>query len=714
MEYIRNNINAAELKLRTLIVLLMLLFFSQTVSADPFSACPSDAFLVQDTVAKLYGIDLATGHYQLLSSDMGTTGKLNALAFNTHDNYLYAWNYQGSTVTRIDNAYQVSDLDLIGFEGKGFYIGDIAIDSNTYYVYKPGASAGLYSISLDPASPDYLVANLVVDGSTVNLRIYDMAFHPNNGDIYSIDASGVLHRINVTSGTSSSLGNVGVAGTFGAVYFDVDENLYVSRNNDGSIFKVDTKSSSPAAELYAYGPSSGNNDGGRCALAPVLPVDEASIDFGDAPASYGTSADDNGARHSIRDNNLFLGEAVDAEFDSHQFPLSDDEGGVIDDEDGVNFVTGIEVDSVALVQLQASEVGYVNAWVDFDSNGSFSSEEQILSSHYVSAGYNTAAYTVPSWATAGSTWARFRISSTQQLGPTGGVGDGEVEDYQVDITEPNVSITYYPSAAGWATIAFEDNWPLIGDYDFTDLVMNYRLVEYRQDDAVIRVKIEGQIAAVGASYHNGFAFRLPGIPSYQIDEDNIRYLINENKQAFSPLEAGREEAILIVAEDVWDYVSAGENCIYHRTEPGCGSNIQMEFSMTLPMTAPIDALDMPAFPYDPFLFATDGHEHGYLFGQPPGRPYEIHLPGHAPTEAFREDFFNRGDDFSDPSQDKYFVNENGMPWAINVGTEWKYPVEYMDVIYAYPLFPSFIANEGKIDADWYLPENANLQNTFSN
>jgi hypothetical protein len=87
--------------------------------------------------------------------------------------------------------------------------------------------------------------------------------------------------------------------------------------------------------------------------------------------------------------------------------------------------------------------------------------------------------------------------------------------------------------------------------------MNYRISEYRLNDEVIRVKLEGQIAAVGALYHNGFAFHLPGILRGTIDENAIRYTIN----------------------DVWDFVSAGENCNYHRTEPGCGSGIQMQFSI---------------------------------------------------------------------------------------------------------------------------------------
>jgi LruC domain-containing protein len=54
-----------------------------------------------------------------------------------------------------------------------------------------------------------------------------------------------------------------------------------------------------------------------------------------------------------------------------------------------------------------------------------------------------------------------------------------------------------------------------------------------------------------------------------------------------------------------------------------------------------------------------------------------------------------------------------MPWAINVGVEWQYPLEYMDVIYGYPLFPSFISNQGLVDADWYILDNANTNNIFS-
>ena len=690
----------------------MTLSVSEAIVGKPFATCPTEAFLIQDNLATLYGVQLATGQYLQLSNSMGTTNNINAMGFNTHDQFLYAWSNEFGQPVRINSDYQVIPLTTSGLPNVSFDVGDIAIDSNIYYIYKPGASYGLYAISLDSSAENYLIAELIMDGSSLDLDIFDMAFHPSNGFAYSVDSQGNLYRIDVNNGSAELINNIGEIGVFGAIYFDVDENLYISRNNDGKIFKINTNEANPLSNLFAYGPSSSNNDGARCALAPVIASDVATIDFGDAPASYGSLAEDNGARHSTENNSIFMGSGVDAEFDSFQFPLSDDATDGNDDEDGVAFVTGIEVGNSAVLQLVASSSAFVNAWVDFDGNGVFGSDEKIIHAQQVVQGNNTISYNVPEWSEIGSTWTRFRISSTNELGPTGGVSDGEVEDQQVDITEQNVSVYYYPSASEWATIAFEDSWPSTGDYDFNDLVMNYRISEYRLDGEVIRIKLQGQIAAVGASYHNGFAFHLPGITRDTIDENAIRYTINDLPQNTSPLESGRDQAIAIITDDVWNFVSAGENCLYHRSEPGCGSKIQMRFSMTLPMANAIAIQDMPEFPYDPFLFAAGGY-HGEAFETSPGRAYEIHLSNKAPTEAFRTDFFGREEDSSQPENQLYFVNDNGMPWAINLGVEWQYPLEYMDVIDGYPLFPSFISNQGLIDADWYTIENANINNIFS-
>lgn len=694
-------------------LLLSIVWSNTALASDPFESCPSEAFLIQDTVARLYGVNLATGYYAELSTNLGTSDKINALAFNFHDNYLYGWGYEFGSPVRIGNDFQVSPIAVQDLPGANFYVGDIAIERNVYYVYKNGANYGLYAIDLDPADGSAVRATRVVDGSSLNLRIFDMAFHPSNGFAYAVDRDGLLHEIDVAAGTSQLISDTGVSGTFGATYFDVEGTLYVSRNSDGNVFRIDLTALQPVAEFYAYGPSSGNNDGARCALAPLVDAGDTDIDFGDAPDSYGTTLENNGARHDIGANNIYLGAMVDGESNSFTFPLSDDAADNVDDEDGIQFVTSLELGRNGILIAEASEAAYLNAWIDWNQNGLFDDEEQIISQYILSSGDNQIVINTPIWAEAGSTWARFRLSSTASVGPTGGVGDGEVEDYAVNVVANGVTETYFPSAGTWSTVAYEDNWPVQGDYDMNDLVVHLRSRELSLDNNIVGLEISGEIVAVGGIYHNGFAIRLPGVNANTLQSDSIRYWINEQEQIFSPLESEQGEIIFVIANDAWDYVSPGEGCVFYRSEVGCESDIQMQFKLRASFGLGVASTDFPSAPYDPFMYATPGYAHGALFANPPGRGLEIHLPGQTPTDLFNTSLLGMGDDRSDVDSDHYFRTEAGMPWALHIANDWQHPFEFIDITQAYPLFESYVTSAGSANLDWYLPENADPSKIFT-
>ncbi len=694
-----------------LIAAVLCLGLAGPVQADPFESCPSRAFLIQQTIARLYGVNLATGYYAELSADLGTANKINALAFNFHDDYLYGWGYEFGTPIRIDRDYQATPLAVANLPGTNFYVGDIAVDRNIYYVYKNGAEFGLYAIDLEPADGS-LRAVRIIDGRTLNLAIYDMAFHPDNGFAYAVDRNGRLYEIDAEAGTASLLANVGESGTFGAAYFDVDGFLYISRNSDGHVFRIDIAAAQPAAEFYAYGPSSNNNDGARCAMAPIIDEDSVDIDFGDAPDSYGTTLGANGARHDLGAASVFLGQQVDGESDAFLFPLADDTADRIDDEDGVQFVTSLELGEDAIAIVTASTDAWLNAWIDWNQNGVFDADEQIANQQFVTAGTNNLVFRTPVWSAFGSTWARFRVSSTPAIGPTGGVGDGEVEDYEVQVVASGVTESVYPAAGAFATLAYEDNWPLKGDYDMNDLVVHVRTRELRRDAEMLGVEIQGEVVAVGGDYHNGFAIRLQGVDATALQTSAIRFWINDRLQATSPLESTQGEAIFIVADDVWDYVSPGEGCRFYRTESGCESDVQMDFTLQVSFEGGVSAATFPQAPYDPFLFATPGYDHGYLFAEPPGRSLEIHLPGRNPTARFDTAYLGLGDDASLPAANQYFRNESGMPWALHIGNAWEYPLEYTDITFAYPRFQPFVESAGESDSTWYLSDNADADLIF--
>lgn len=178
----------------------------------------------------------------------------------------------------------------------------------------------------------------------------------------------------------------------------------------------------------------------------LIPIHHAaaqrlSFDFGDAPDSYHTTLDNNGARHRIVDG-LHLGERIDAEPTGQPTSASNGDdsnpAGIPSDEDGVVFLTTpLAAGSPARIEVTATEDGLLDAWVDFNADGDWADAgEQIFTSVDLTAGGNSLTFTVPSTVKPGPSHARFRFSSVGDLRFDGPADDGEVEDYSVRMTGP--------------------------------------------------------------------------------------------------------------------------------------------------------------------------------------------------------------------------------------------------------------------------------------
>ena len=161
------------------------------------------------------------------------------------------------------------------------------------------------------------------------------------------------------------------------------------------------------------------------------PVEET-MDFGDLRDSYGTTLANNGARHVINPD-IFLGRSIDAEPDGQpSFDGKRDDSVLLDDEDGVHFATAMVPGGVSVVDVVSSANARLDAWADFNQNGTFDAGEQIINSVPVSPGANSIRYVVPDGAIPHPTRpvaTRFRLSTNGGLSPVGPARDGEVEDY---------------------------------------------------------------------------------------------------------------------------------------------------------------------------------------------------------------------------------------------------------------------------------------------
>src|SRR4030095_13332749 len=127
------------------------------------------------------------------------------------------------------------------------------------------------------------------------------------------------------------------------------------------------------------------------------------VDFGDAPAaSYPTLRAQNGARHAIIAG-LHLGANIDAELDGQpDASANGDDATGGDDEDGVSFLSPVRPGQTASVEVVASASGVLNAWIDFDGDGSWAGGgEQIFTNRALVAGVNTLDWSVAAYAGAG-------------------------------------------------------------------------------------------------------------------------------------------------------------------------------------------------------------------------------------------------------------------------------------------------------------------------
>ena len=264
-------------------------------------------------------------------------------------------------------------------------------------------------------------------------------------------------QLNPTSATSMTVaGNAG-SDTFyvtlnGSTYFNIQGDTPVAPSSPGDTLYVDFAGAiNPTFFPQAVG--AGFFTFTNFPNFEFIGIETLHIyDYGDAPNTYSTTLASNGARHTYG-STLRLGASVDIDQDGqpNAGATGDDTDTDGDDENGVTLPSTLIAGQSATITVNSSGAGYLNAWIDFNRNGVFDSNEAIATDYAVVAGANSIAVNVPTTGIVdGASYARFRLSSTGGLAPTGAAIDGEVEDYAVSLTAP---------APGTASVIGDPNHP---------------------------------------------------------------------------------------------------------------------------------------------------------------------------------------------------------------------------------------------------------------
>ncbi|TGJ80496.1 hypothetical protein E0Z10_g8269 [Xylaria hypoxylon] len=237
-----------------------------TQPCTPTLSCDKYGYLIQNVT--LFQVDLSTGKFTTIKDHLGDDTSINAIAYNTLDNFLYAKQAGKNELIRISSDGTTEVVTKFP-DSTNINVGDI--DTDGYYWY--GSGNTWFQLDLIPNSATY--GKLIAKGTVQELgfAIADWAYIPVGGPyLYSaahnLTTGGgtTLVRFSLDTKTYEVIQRYPSIGgnAWGAVYGINNGTLYASDNSNGQIWAFPIEGGDPY--LASQGPISGQNDGARCVL----------------------------------------------------------------------------------------------------------------------------------------------------------------------------------------------------------------------------------------------------------------------------------------------------------------------------------------------------------------------------------------------------------------------------------------------------------------
>lgn len=272
--------------------------------------------------------------------------------------------------------------------------------------------------------------------------------------------------------------------------------------------------------------------------------------------------------------------------------------------------------------------------------------------------------------------------------------------------------TYFPSFIQDGTLAFEDQWPARGDYDFNDVVVNYRIeTALNSSNNVVELTARFTLRASGASFRNGFGFQLDGIAPNKIISVTGNSVSSGSIYNFAAngLESGQNYATCIVFDNFYNVMQWPGEGIGINTDPisplvpNVTLNVKMIFIDENNVPAPGGTVSNLQLTPDVFNFFI-------VSNQERGR--EIHLADRVPTSLANTSLFGTLQDDTNPGTGKYYKTDNNLPWGINILQGFDYPIEKAEINDAYLHFIEWAASSGNAYPEWFTDAPGNRNNSL--
>jgi LruC domain-containing protein/uncharacterized protein (TIGR02145 family) len=281
----------------------------------------------------------------------------------------------------------------------------------------------------------------------------------------------------------------------------------------------------------------------------------------------------------------------------------------------------------------------------------------------------------------------------QNADPVDNDGDGVFSGSDVDDNDPTVAFYWaFPSLERMGSLAFEDMWPVTGDYDVNDLVLDFRLIGYMNaSNMATKLKFDYVLKAAGCTYDLAAAFQMD-----KLNASDIQSITGQNISGTSPFtvsangtESGVNLAVIPLFNNQRDIV----------TYTGFFNTMNGTYISPPRLTVDV-VLKAPVSPSVAYF-----SDFNFFIVPNFRRGCEIHLPTFRGTSKFDATLANGYN--LDPND--CFKNSDGMMWGILFWEIFNYPSERSTITSAYTNFSAWAMSGGATNGWWFrsVPENIN-------
>lgn len=247
------------------------------------------------------------------------------------------------------------------------------------------------------------------------------------------------------------------------------------------------------------------------------------------------------------------------------------------------------------------------------------------------------------------------------------------------------------------TYLFEDQWPLYGDYDMNDIVLTIqkRKIYTNKENKVTKFELSIDLSAAGATKSIGAAIMLDNVPANAITQ-SVEFSDNTLAKNFNlnnnNIENSQDYVVIPLFDDAHKVLGRDRYEQINTVSGYAGNTQPKNISFSITFNNPIISADAFNVNNLNVFIIVDGNRN-------PRK--EIHVAGYQPTKLANTDLFGGNNDNSHHGSKKYYISKENLAWGIMVPSNFKWPLEYVNIKTAYSQFSDWVTSGGTENEKWW-------------